>query len=256
MILVQNRSVDLAQAEVDLETARLSLANYLWTRELVPLEPEENLRPEVLDVVQVIDDEERIGDFLVSADAVHPELLLLDNKLEQLEVKQRLKREALKPRVDVNYNFLGSGFDLAPESLNGRGTLNNLFTQNYKWGVEAGFPLLFRKERGGLQLVQIEQSDTQFKLQQKRLEIRNKVLAAWQQLQTMRQQLNVQEQVLVNYQRLLEGENEKFRIGESSIFLLNSREQKLIETELKLAKLRATLQKQQYKLQAAMGQLR
>jgi hypothetical protein len=51
-------------------------------------------------------------------------------------------------------------------------------------------------------------------------------------------------------------EIEKFRIGESSIFLLNSREQKLMETQLKLAKLQSKYQKLRRKLDWASGQLR
>ncbi|MGQ3015574.1 MAG: TolC family protein, partial [Flavobacteriales bacterium] len=40
-----------------------------------------------------------------------------------------------------------------------------------------------------------------------------------------------------NYQRLLDAENRKFGIGESSLFLLNSRESKLIESQQKLIEL-------------------
>jgi outer membrane protein TolC len=70
------------------------------------------------------------------------------------------------------------------------------------------------------------------------------------------EQVAIQSNVLENYQTLLNVEIEKFRIGESSIFLLNSREQKLMETQLKLAKLQSKYQKLRRKLDWASGQLR
>ena len=51
-------------------------------------------------------------------------------------------------------------------------------------------------------------------------------------------------------------ENEKFRFGESSIFLLNSREQKLIEAQLKLVKLVVLYHKNRLGVAWAAGQLR
>ena len=58
-----------------------------------------------------------------------------------------------------------------------------------------------------------------------------------------------------NYETLLDAEFEKFRIGESSIFLLNSREQKLIDSQMKLNKLQTEFQKLKWKLRGAKGQL-
>jgi len=255
MIQVQNRSIDLAQAEVALGNARLLLSNFLWLEDQTPLELEVDQVPLNLEVLDVVDYQEFVSDFMQSLNQSHPDLLLIENKQQQLEIKERLKREALKPRINFDYNFLGNNLDFIPEDVNGNGGLNNLFTQNYKWGLNVSYPILTRKERGGLELVRLEQLDTRYKLQNKRQEIKNKINALLQQLQTNEEQLVLQREVRDNYQLLLEAENVKFRIGESSIFLLNSREQKLIETELKLAKLRANNQKLQRKLEWAMGLL-
>ena len=59
--------------------------------------------------------------------------------------------------------------------------------------------------------------------------------------------------MVINYQSLLDAETEKFRVGESSIFLLNSREQKLIEAQMKLNKLQSEFQKLKWKLRGANG---
>ena len=60
---------------------------------------------------------------------------------------------------------------------------------------------------------------------------------------------------MANYQALLDAEIEKFNLGESSIFLLNSREQKLIDTQLKLTALRGKFFKSRIGLEWAAGQL-
>ncbi|MFT5169157.1 MAG: hypothetical protein ACI8P3_004405, partial [Saprospiraceae bacterium] len=48
------------------------------------------------------------------------------------------------------------------------------------------------------------------------------------------QQFNLLNQNVENYKRLLDGENEKFRFGESSVFLLNKRQEKYINGQIKL----------------------
>ena len=108
-----------------------------------------------------------------------------------------------------------------------------------------------RKERGALELVQLKQLETSYKMSQKQREIQNKINVIVQQLQTNLEQLTIQRDISTNYQTLLVAENEKFRIGESSIFLLNSREQKLMEAQLKVAK--TTKQLSKIALEIGMG---
>ena len=77
-----------------------------------------------------------------------------------------------------------------------------------------------------------------------------------QQLTFTQTQLLITVEMITNYQLLLSAENEKFRIGESSLFLVNSREQKLIEAQMKWAKLKASFQKMQIGLRHAAGVLK
>ena len=51
-----------------------------------------------------------------------------------------------------------------------------------------------------------------------------------------------------NYEKLLEAEIRKFDIGESSLFLINSRESKLIEARIKLISMETKLQKERVSL--------
>ncbi len=254
LIQIQNRELQLVQATVDFRNATLELSNFLWFENLTPLEVSENLRPENLNADWNYLEEKPSSDFLKKITDSHPELQNILIKQQQLDIKERLKREQFKPNLRFNYNFLGNGFDWTNDESEAS-VINNVFTENYKWGLQLSYPLLLRKERGGLELVRIEQLENQYKLGEKQLKISNKINAIFQQLETTDEQINTLKSMVVNYETLLNAESEKFRIGESSIFLLNSREQKLIAAQMKLNKLQSEFQKLKWKLRWAKGQL-
>jgi outer membrane protein TolC len=248
LIQVQDRRLELNNARLYFRNARLALQNFNWENgQAIPIAigSDTTLRPQPLA-------EGLLADAIAFAPAdtlaaMHPQVQGYRFKLESLDVERRMKREALKPRLDVSYNLLGDGFDLSPSK-------GSLFLQNYKWGVQAGFPLLFRKERGGLQLAELKIMDAELGLTQKRQEIRNKIIAYQNELANLRQQIILASDMRDNYARLLAGENDKFRLGESSVFLVNSRENKLIDAQLKLAKLQAEARKTEAGLRWAAGQ--
>ena len=254
MIQIQNRTLQLSQAKVDFQNATLELSNFLWFENLTPLEVSDNLRPEFLQADWNFLEEKPTANFIRDLADTHPELRNILIKRQQLDIKERLKREQFKPNLKFNYNFLGKGFDWVDNSLQ-ESAVNSLFTENYKWGLQFSYPLLLRKERGGLELVRIEQLENQLKLGEKQLTITNKINAIFQQIEMTATQIATLERIVINYETLLDAEMEKFRIGESSIFLLNSREQKLIDTQMKLNKLQAEFQKLRWKLRWAKGNL-
>lgn len=254
LIQIQNRQIQYEQAKVDFRNATLELSNFLWFENLTPLEVSENLKPENLLANWNFLEEKPDPEFIRNINNLHPELQAIFVKQQQLEIKERLKREQFKPDLRFNYNFLGTGLDLVGGNST-ESTVNNLVTENYKWGVNFNYPLFLRKERAGLQLVKIEQLENQYKLNEKQLKISNKINAIYQQLEVTFGQINTLESMVVNYQFLLDAETEKFRVGESSIFLLNSREQKLIEAQMKLNKLQSEFQKLKWKLRGAKGQI-
>lgn len=243
LIQVQDRRLELNAAQLHFRNATLMLQNFNWENGQA-VAVDSTIRPVPLA-------EALLANAIVLAPtdtlaAQHPAVQGYRFKLESLDVERRLKREALKPRLDVSYNLLGDGFDLSPDN-------GDFFLQNYKWGVQAGFPLFLRKERGGLQLAELKIMDTEFQLTQKRQEISNKITAYQNELANLRQQIQLANEMRDNYARLLVGENEKFALGESSLFLVNSRENKLIEAQLKLAKLQAEARKAEAGLRWAAG---
>ncbi|PHN03150.1 TolC family protein [Flavilitoribacter nigricans] len=252
-VQVQNRTLEVQQAELDFRKAGLQLANYLWEEGEIPLELDMTTLPDTLFRVNEQLPFE-LAEILPNLQDIHPELRQYQIKISELEIDRRLAAEQLKPRLDLEYNFLGNGFDLNYQSSNDA-AISNLITENYKIGLSFEMPLFLRKERGKLAQADLKLLDAGYGLQQKRLSINNKILSYFAEWETTRDQLNLYQQTVANYQRLLDAELRKFSIGESSIFLINSRENKLIDAELKLIKLQATLPKLEAGVQWAAGRL-
>ncbi|MEZ4948658.1 MAG: TolC family protein [Saprospiraceae bacterium] len=98
------------------------------------------------------------------------------------------------------------------------------FYNNYKWGATFSFPLFLRKASGSYQLAQLKLLENDLGRQQKELEIQNKINQISTELDNLEQSFVNMQELVENYTRLFEGEQEKFSIGESSLFLINSRE--------------------------------
>ena len=71
--------------------------------------------------------------------------------------------------------------------------------------------------------------------------------------QNFKKQSSIQAQQVTNYQRLALAEESRFKQGESSLFLMNSRETKLIEGKLKQVELNAKKLKSAYSVLWASG---
>ncbi len=256
-IQVQTRQIAVNDAKVVYENSRRYLSNFLWYENELPVEVSDLLSPPFYKALGLPESNIDLEDILGNLNENHPTLRQYNFKLQDLAINRRLKQEALKPQVDVEFNFLADGIDFVnkPKDANNLDGLNSLLTENYKAGIRVGMSLFRRKARADIALVDIKLLDTNYKLRQKTQAIKNKVLNYQALLDNSRQQVAVNQSMVTNYQDLLVAENEKFRFGESSIFLLNSREQKLINAQLKLVKLLTLYQKNRLGLIWSAGQL-
>lgn len=232
-IQVQNRQLNRNQALLDYQNATLELSNFLWTENQTPLVITDSLRPPIFKEIESPEAivEDTLDAFMQRLSTFHPDMQLYDYKLATMQMERRLKLEGLKPKLNLNYNLLNEPVGETPVSA--------LSSQNYKWGFEFAFPILLRKERGSLQLTNIKIQDTELGQRQKLLELQNKMRSYFNEQSTLSQQVALFNVAVDNYTRLLAGERLKFQIGESSLFLVNSRETKLIEAQLKLMELQA-----------------
>jgi len=165
--------------------------------------------------------------YLDSIEYLNPYLRQFEPQLNSIEAEEKLKREKLKPKLNLNYNLLAEPTGSSREEP-------NFSSNNYKWGVDFGFPLLLRTERGDLQLTRIRLAETKFDQQQKTIEIRNKAGYVYQNIFLLRSQIEITQQNVINYLTLLDGERIKFFNGESSLFLVNQRELQYADSRIKL----------------------
>lgn len=242
-IVMQQREIDLKDAEVQRENARLVLSNHLWGPDTQPLELPLNISP--ANIPWEYDNPQSLEELKDFALENHPELLKLRFKNEQLMIDRRLAREMLKPKLDLNYNFL---------SRSNTEFNSALLTENYKLGVRFEMPIFMRKERAKIQQVNIKIDQNQLESRQKEREIINHLNTRFNTLLTLNEQLKLQNDMVENYRVMVRGERQKFRAGESSVFYINVRESKLIEAEVKLYKMRYNFAKSIAEMRWAAGQ--
>ncbi len=223
-IATQDRALSLEQALVELTNKRLALSNFLWLGDNIPVELQENVAPD-LEVKFGIDEALEISGIPLDSFALqaHPKIKSLGFKIDGLQVDRNLKANKLLPRIDVEYNFLTE----TPELI------NSLNSTSYKGGLTFVFPLFLRKERGDLRLANFKLSDSEFEFDNTQVEIRNEVLAIYNELDSFERQNLLIEDIVNNFNTLLVAEERKFSFGESSLFLVNTRESSLINAKLK-----------------------
>jgi outer membrane protein TolC len=223
-LALNTRKLDLEKARITYVKSSLELSNFLWLNDNTPVEIKESINPDT-QTVTLIDDVLKVTGFDSEGFDVdtHPKLRSLDFKYESLELNKRLRQNMLLPQIDLQYNFLSQ----TPDEV---GTFN---TQNYKAGLNISFPLFLRKERGNLRLAKLKLQDLEFEIVTTRVALKNKIDAVTQEIDSYVLQNELTEELVNDYQVMLQAEERKFFLGESSLFLVNSREAKLIENTIK-----------------------
>lgn len=227
-IIVTNRKLNLENSRIKFVKATLELSNFLWLNNDTPLELQDNVVPDTGTLVG-IDDVLQVLDFSMDSLQIneHPKMISLDLKYQQLDVDRKLKANKLLPQIDLQYNFLTEN----PELINS-------FTQSqFKGALRVNFPLFLRKERGDLKLAKLKLQDVDFERTATRISLQNKIDGISQEIESFQLQSQFTISMVNDYFRLLRAEERKFALGESSIFLVNSRESKLIDSRLKAIEL-------------------
>lgn len=246
-IQVQNRLLALREAELQLANSRARMEVFLWAEGTIPLELSENTAPPEMDELDVEGLREDLPADAQTAIADHPQLIFSQLTIDQLEVERRWKAEQLKPTLNLKYNPI-------TEAIGGD-AVDQVSVNNYTWGLQFEMPILLRKERGALQLAEIKLRQSDMKLRNKQAELKYKLQAALNELQTLSGQAATYGQTVSDYRQLVDGERELFTTGESSLFLVNSRELGLISAEVKYIEIFAKQFKAALKVDYAVGRL-
>jgi outer membrane protein TolC len=219
-IMVKTRQLNLEDAKLKLTKAKLELSNYLWLENNIPLELNDNLRPEVF-LTNTIKETLQINELAPIDLDNHPKIKALDAKIAMLKVDRKLKANALLPKLDLSYNYLSE-----PSYI------DNYRFEDYKIGLNFSFPLFLRKERGSLKLADLKIKDSEFNLQFERKNLENKIKSQQQEIVSLEKQQEYNDKLVKDFSKLLNAEDRLFEMGESSLFIINSRENSLVSSQL------------------------
>ncbi len=219
---VKNRTLNLIDSQLKLAKAKLELSNFLWLENNIPLELADDIIPE--EKLEFSIQETLKTNALLSADFsinAHPKINALQSKINILNVDRKLKANMLLPKVDVGYSYLSepSYFD-------------NYQFNDYKVGLNFYFPLFLRKERGSLKLAKYKVQETEFALDLEKVQLSNKINAQKMEIEALSKQKELIKSVVDDYFTMLKSEERLFSFGESSLFLINSRENNLVSAQL------------------------
>jgi outer membrane protein TolC len=219
-IVVKTRRLNLEDAKLKFIKSKLDLSNYLWLENNIPLELKDELEPEKT-LGRTIKDALQINELGIIDLDNHPKIKAFDAKINMLKIEKQLKANALLPKLDLSYNYLSE-----PSAF------EEYRFEDYKIGVNFSIPIFLRKERAGLKLAKLKIQDTEFSLQFERKNLENKLKSQQQEIISLQKQQEYNNQLVTDFKKLLTSEDRLFNMGESSLFLINSRENALVTSQL------------------------
>lgn len=223
-IQLQERVLKLEQAKLELANKRAFLQTFLWDGGFIPLEMKENMQPIGFSKIAASVPDAQAFQNIDSIIVTHPELLSAQNKVDYSKIEYRYKRDQLKPKVELTYNALAG---------NGGDVINEYTIEDYMLGAQIVYPIFTRKERGSSRAAKIKMQNLEADLENKNAQLRYKLLVAENSWVSTSKQVIMFAEIARSYEALYKAEEALFLGGESSIFLLNIRDQDRIDASIK-----------------------
>ena len=242
-------SIELSreQATQNYYVALLMVNQFLWAYELNTLIIDDSYIPDA-EFLQNLPLNTDAGYYLENIDA-HPSIRQYEVKQQSLAIEQRLKRQYLLPDLKLKGNLLSKDYYAFSD------VYSPYLANNYKFGIDLKIPLLFREGRGNLEKTKLKIQETDFMQQLKERELKTKITQNDIQIKNYLTQANLADRLTENYTLLLNQEIFKFQQGEADLFYVNTRQNKLIDSYIKLLSLRSKYLKYWYKQQFTTAQL-
>ncbi len=232
---LQNFNIQQQETFYKFKAVEFQLSNFLWLDDSTPLElngkiiPVENLRK----IIAEIDEVPVLEELIAITSSSHPKLKRYQNKLQILDIAKKLNFQSMLPRFDLKANLLNDEYYVW------KGASSQLYENNYKFGFDINIPLRFSEGRGKFKATQFKIQETEFGQMQERLELVNKLKTNYQLFLTLQKQMELANSNFENYSKLFRAEETRFKIGESSLFVLNMRENKMQESWFKLIEIQS-----------------
>ncbi len=245
---LQNVRLLQAGARMELNKKKLELSGYLWTAGETPYLLPEEYAPDTaeLAVMQALPDTSLL---IPQLDNTHPAVQVARYKLGILDAERKLKRQNFLPVINLQANLLSKDY------YQYKNISWPYLENNYKIGVNVKLPLLWRQERGEYKNVLIKIRDNNIELAKKQWDLRNKIRKYYNEAVQLQDQLQAAREMNRTYTFLLKTEELKFAQGESSLFLINARENKTLEMQQKMIELQVKYRKAAYAIQWSAGLL-
>ena len=241
LILLENRTVENKSAQTQFQNATLLLQTFLWAdgNQLVSIPA--NVIP------QLANTNPEVG--ILNANDIDslPSIQLAAYKVDQIALDVKWKKEQLKPSINANYNLLNQP--------SGNLEISQFSMQNYKFGVTAYVPLFLRKERGGVKLAKLKMENAGLDLLAKKREYDQKIKNLSNEIELQTANIVIQKRIVAHTRTLRTAELDKFQAGESSLFMINSREQTYLSSENKLVELEIKLEVSRLKMKWLLNRL-
>lgn len=157
-----------------------------------------------------------------------------------LESERRLKWQSFLPKLDFTYNFFNKEnyqTDYLP-----------IFDNNFQYGLKLEIPVFQREARASYQIAKIKLEQNKLETAFKKRELTTKIETYRNEILNYHTQMSLSQKNLVMYQQLLTAEETKYGNGESSLFLINSRENKMMEAQEKFISIKTKFLKSFNKL--------
>ncbi len=151
-------------------------------------------------------------------------------KVDEYDIQYLLAKRQNRPELTLGYSPL---FATHSEGY------NTQVNTNYKYGISFAMPLFRRKTRAKVLESKTKTAIAQSALMQKMEELDLKRQLVQQLIEQYAVQQEQQKQFIASLKQLLDAEEIKYGIGESSVFLLNKRQEKLLKAQLKSIALEA-----------------
>jgi outer membrane protein TolC len=217
-ISVENRKLNLEDSNLKLTKAKLELSNFLWI-DNIPLElqdhfiPENKLNSTIESVLETQKNEISVEN--------HPKILAINQKIDMLSIDKKLARNQLLPKVNLGYSL-----------LNNYGNFRNPNYKDYKLGLNVAVPLFLRKERGYAKLAEIKWNEQKLNFDIEKLQLENKFKSQKAEIISLKTQNTIAQNLMKSNEMLLQAEERLFAAGESSLFLINTRENNTISASI------------------------
>ncbi len=231
ILIVENRQNILRRQTLVVESQRQlkasALALSMFYRDTVglPIEPQETQLPEGFpeldDRVPATDDE-----MIAATQAVRPELALLDNNLAKAQIDLRLAENEMKPRLDFRYE-VSRDFGAVAEGGISRDSTDNILAVVFR------LPIQRRFAKGRMQSARAEMQALEFRRQQLEETIAIEIRTLRNDFEAARAMVGLAVEEQKQAETMQRVERTRFENGISDFFLLNMREERAADAQVR-----------------------